>query len=113
MICQAVGDQAQLLLREVPEPAIAPDQVRIGVAAAGVNFADGLMLAGRYQEKLVAPFAPGLEVAGRVLELGRSCVDSAYRGRAAMQLLWRGSVAAVSPNRRSRPPPTSFRSPTA
>ena len=30
---------------------------------------------------------------GRVLELGRSCVDAAYRNRAAMQLLWRGIAA--------------------
>jgi putative hemolysin len=30
-----------------------------------------------------------------LLELGRSCVDSAYRGRAAMQLLWRGIAAYV------------------
>jgi putative hemolysin len=33
--------------------------------------------------------------AGRVLELGRSCVDAAYRGRNAMQLLWRGIAAYV------------------
>jgi putative hemolysin len=32
---------------------------------------------------------------GRVLELGRSCVDRHYRGRAAMQLLWRGIAAYV------------------
>ena len=32
---------------------------------------------------------------GRILELGRSCVDAAYRGRAAMQLLWRGIAAYV------------------
>jgi putative hemolysin len=32
---------------------------------------------------------------GRVLELGRSCVDAGYRGRAAMQLLWRGIAAYV------------------
>jgi len=32
---------------------------------------------------------------GRLLELGRSCVDPAYRGRAAMQLLWRGVAAYV------------------
>jgi putative hemolysin len=32
---------------------------------------------------------------GRVLELGRSCVDATYRGRAAMQLLWRGIAAYV------------------
>jgi putative hemolysin len=32
---------------------------------------------------------------GRILELGRSCVDAGYRGRAAMQLLWRGIAAYV------------------
>ncbi|MBV9812078.1 MAG: GNAT family N-acetyltransferase [Acetobacteraceae bacterium] len=32
---------------------------------------------------------------GRVLELGRSCVHPDYRGRAAMQLLWRGIAAYV------------------
>ena len=32
---------------------------------------------------------------GRILELGRSCVDAAYRGRAAMQLLWSGIAAYV------------------
>jgi putative hemolysin len=33
--------------------------------------------------------------AGRKLELGRSCVDAAYRSRAVMQLLWRGIAAYV------------------
>jgi putative hemolysin len=32
---------------------------------------------------------------GRILELGRSCVDAAYRNRMAMQLLWRGIAAYV------------------
>lgn len=33
------------------------------------------------------------EYPGEVLELGRSCVDPAYRGRATLQLLWRGLIA--------------------
>ena len=33
---------------------------------------------------------------GRVLELGRSCVDAVYRGRAVMQLLWRGIASYVA-----------------
>ena len=37
-----------------------------------------------------------LHFPGRVLELGRSCVDSSYRGRAVMQLLWRGIATYVS-----------------
>ncbi len=32
---------------------------------------------------------------GEVLELGRSCVAAPYRGRSAMQLLWRGIAAYV------------------
>ena len=36
---------------------------------------------------------------GQVMELGRSCVDAAYRGRAVMQLLWRGIAAYVAEHR--------------
>jgi L-ornithine Nalpha-acyltransferase len=32
---------------------------------------------------------------GNFMELGRSCVDTAYRNRAVMQLLWRGIAAYV------------------
>ena len=32
---------------------------------------------------------------GRILELGRSCVDTGYRNRSVMQLLWRGIAAYV------------------
>ncbi|MEA2739439.1 MAG: L-ornithine Nalpha-acyltransferase [Acetobacteraceae bacterium] len=34
-------------------------------------------------------------IPGRILELGRSCVDDGYRNRSAMQLLWRGIAAYV------------------
>jgi putative hemolysin len=36
---------------------------------------------------------------GRILELGRSCVDDGYRNRAVMQLLWRGIAAYVFRNK--------------
>lgn len=36
---------------------------------------------------------------GRILELGRSCVDIPYRSRAVMQLLWRGIAAYVFQNK--------------
>src|SRR6185437_11378336 len=39
-------------------------------AAAGVNFADILMITGKYQERPMPPFTPGLEVAGRVSAVG-------------------------------------------
>ncbi|MBV8095377.1 MAG: GNAT family N-acetyltransferase [Acetobacteraceae bacterium] len=38
---------------------------------------------------------PVLRFPGRVLELGRSCVDAAHRNGVVMQLLWRGITAYV------------------
>ncbi|MGH7044708.1 MAG: GNAT family N-acetyltransferase [Acetobacteraceae bacterium] len=38
---------------------------------------------------------PILRLPGRILELGRSCVDAGYRNRAVMQLLWRGIATYV------------------
>jgi L-ornithine Nalpha-acyltransferase len=38
-------------------------------------------------------------IPGRILELGRSCVDNGYRNRAVMQLLWRGIAAYVFQNK--------------
>ncbi|MEL6267671.1 MAG: zinc-binding dehydrogenase, partial [Pseudomonadota bacterium] len=52
----------------VPEPG--PGQVLVRVAACAVNFADTLMVKGRYQETPDLPFSPGLEVAGTVEALG-------------------------------------------
>ncbi len=40
--------------------------------------------------------APLISRPGPVLELGRSCVDAAYRGRPTMQLLWGGIAAYVA-----------------
>jgi NADPH2:quinone reductase len=45
-------------------------QVLIRVAACGVNFADTLMVQGKYQEKQEPPFAPGMEIVGVVKAVG-------------------------------------------
>lgn len=39
--------------------------------------------------------APLIAYPGEILELGRSCVDAAYRNRPTMQLLWRGIATYV------------------
>lgn len=64
------GGPEKLRLAEMPAPVPGPDQVRIRVHAAGVNFADTLMLRGRYQATPPLPFTPGMEVAGVVVEAG-------------------------------------------
>ena len=50
---------------------------------------------GRFYSADEYDIGPILVFPGRVLELGRSCVDVGYRNRAAMQLLWRGISAYV------------------
>ena len=50
---------------------------------------------GRFYSADEYDITPLMRFPGRILELGRSCVDVAYRGRAAMQLLWRGIAAYV------------------
>jgi len=57
-------------LAEMEVPRAGPDQVRIRVRAAGVNFADALMVRGKYQATPPLPFTPGMEVAGDVVEAG-------------------------------------------
>ena len=50
---------------------------------------------GRFYSADEYNITPILSFPGRILELGRSCVDAAYRNRVAMQLLWRGIAAYV------------------
>ncbi len=70
VLCKAWGGPEDLSLGEVAPPVPGPGEVLISVAAAGVNYADLLMVAGKYQEKPSFPFSPGLEVAGTVAALG-------------------------------------------
>ncbi len=50
---------------------------------------------GRFYSADEYDISPITSFPGKVLELGRSCVDVSYRGRAVMQLLWRGIAAYV------------------
>ena len=50
---------------------------------------------GRFYSEDEYDISPVISFPGHVMELGRSCVRSDYRSRAAMQLLWRGIAAYV------------------
>ncbi len=70
LICDNFSGLEALRVGELPEPETTPGSVLLRVEAAAVNFADLLMVSGRYQLKPDLPFAPGFEVAGTVLEAG-------------------------------------------
>lgn len=68
LLCKELG--GLLSIEEVASPPLGPGQVRVGVHGCGVNFADVLVLQGKYQEKPELPFSPGMESAGEVIEVG-------------------------------------------
>ncbi|HEX5454854.1 MAG TPA: NADPH:quinone oxidoreductase family protein [Stellaceae bacterium] len=70
MRCHGWGPPDSLQLDEFAPVPRGRREVRIRVHAAGVNFADTLMIAGSYQVKPEFPFVPGLEAAGEVIEIG-------------------------------------------
>lgn len=65
------GPPDVLRLVEVEQPEPGPRDVRIAVAAAGVNNADLLERRGHYPPPPGAPPGPGLEVAGTITAVGR------------------------------------------
>lgn len=77
VICRAPGPPSSLAVEEVAPPPLGPGEVRIAVHAAGVNFADALIVAGQYQLPAPLPFSPGFEAAGEILEIGAGVSDSA------------------------------------
>ncbi len=59
------------MVEEVANPrAPGKGEVKIAVHAAGLNFPDTLMVAGKYQVKPPFPFSPGMECAGVVMAVG-------------------------------------------
>ena len=70
VVCNELGPPSVLMIEQRPTPVAGRNQVVIKVEAAGVNYVDGLFVAGRYQIKPPLPFVPGNEVAGTVAQVG-------------------------------------------
>jgi NADPH:quinone reductase len=70
LVCKQPGSIQALQVLDVPPPTVSAGKVLIEVAAAAVNFPDGLMVQGKYQFKPELPFIPGGEVAGTVKSVG-------------------------------------------
>jgi NADPH:quinone reductase-like Zn-dependent oxidoreductase len=64
------GGPSVLQVQERADPTAGPGQVRIEVAAAGINFADVMARLGFYPDAPKTPCIVGYEVAGTVIELG-------------------------------------------
>jgi len=94
LMCRSFDGFAGLAVETGPEPAATPGQLRIAVAACGVNFADTLIVNGQYQERPAFPFSPGLEVAGTVLDTAPD-VETFAPGDRVVALVPYGGYAQV------------------
>jgi len=70
ILCTQWGGPELLALTDIPTPEPGPKQVRIRVAAAGVNFPDVLIIQKKYQVQPTLPFTPGAEIAGTIDAVG-------------------------------------------
>ena len=70
IVCTRFGGPDDLELADIADPAAGPGEAVVKVAAAGLNFFDTLLIAGKYQVKPPFPFSPAAEFSGIVESVG-------------------------------------------
>jgi NADPH:quinone reductase-like Zn-dependent oxidoreductase len=82
-------------VQERADPSLGPGQVRIAVAASGINFADVMARLGLYQDAPKTPCVVGYEVAGTVLELGEGVTGLSHGQRVIAGTMFGGYASQV------------------
>ena len=95
LVCETLGPVTSHRVQEIPDPVPGKRQVAVRVHACGVNFADTLIVQGKYQERPELPFVPGSEVAGEVIALGEG-VKGIALGQRVMALTSVGGFAEIA-----------------
>lgn len=95
LVCETLGPVNSHRVQETPDPVPGKRQVAVRVHACGVNFADTLIVQGKYQERPELPFVPGSEVAGEVIALGEG-VKGIALGQRVMALTSVGGFAEIA-----------------
>ena len=72
LVCRDYGPVENLVIEDWDDPVPGDSQVAFDVKAAGLNFADILIIAGKYQVRPPLPFVPGNEASGVVTAVGRN-----------------------------------------
>jgi len=90
------GGPGVLQVQEKHDPALGPGEVRIDVAAAGINFADVMARMGLYPDAPKTPCVVGYEVAGTILELGEGVAGLSHGQRVFAGTQFGGYASQVS-----------------
>lgn len=88
------GPPEVLAIKETPDPEPKPNEMRIRVAASGINFADIVGRLGIYPDLPPMPVVPGYEVSGTVDAVGAN-VEADWIGREVLALTRFGGYADV------------------
>ena len=86
------GDSSVLYIGEAPKPIIDDNEVLIKVTAAGVNRPDILQRQGGYPPPKGASEILGLEVSGKIVEIGKN-IDLNFKGKEVCALVTGGGYA--------------------
>jgi NADPH:quinone reductase len=99
VVIHAPGAPDQLVMADLPEPSPGPGEVLVDVAYAGCNWADTQIRTGIYPHARSYPLVLGLEISGRVAQLGPGVGGVKVGDRVAVFLEQGGAYAekAVAP----------------
>ncbi len=92
IVAEKLGPPEDLAITELAAPEPGPGEIAVDLKAAAVNFADLLVVEGKYQVRPPLPFIPGKEAAGVVRALGDS-VDGVAVGDRVMVQVEHGAFA--------------------
>lgn len=93
VVCHELGPIENLVVEEQPSAPLGPNDVRVAVSACGVNYVEGLLVQGLYQIKPPTPFVPGMEVVGRIVEIGPSVTTRQIGDRVFANVMIGGYVS--------------------
>ncbi|MEM7468770.1 MAG: NADPH:quinone oxidoreductase family protein [Pseudomonadota bacterium] len=93
VLCKQFCQPNELVLESCESPTLKPEQVLVQMKTAGVNFADSLIIQGKYQFKPPFPFSPGLEGAGIVSEVGTAVTELQAGDRVMVHPMAAGAFA--------------------
>ena len=87
-----IGSVDNLKIQELADPVPGPGEVLVDVHAAGVTYADLLVIQGKYQVLPAVPFVPGKEISGVIAAVGTG-VDRLEPGNRVMGFARMGAYA--------------------
>lgn len=92
VVVSEFGPIENAVVGEMPTPVLRPDEVLVAVHATAANYADVLLVGGKYQTRPDRPFVPGTNPVGVVSQLGAEVTDFSVGDR-VLALIDRGGFA--------------------